>query len=139
MRSLNRVFIMGHVGHDPELIISKSGKPYSRLNVATKETWMNAEDQRQERTDWHSVFVWGALAQQCVNHLRKGALVFVEGSLTYWKVAQDTNTQYKNAIHGREVKFLNIATGKSENLGTDIEDLDNMAPPRNHNAVAHPA
>lgn len=144
MKSLNRVFLMGHLGHTPELIISKAGRPYTRLSVATNRTWMNGEDQREERTEWHSVFVWGQLAQNCTNHLRKGALVFVEGALSYWQVAEEK--QYKNAIHGHEVKFLNFSGKASETtLGVDgadalsVEDLDNPAPARNHNAVAHPA
>src|ERR1700679_1897324 len=99
MRSMNRVFLMGYLGQDPELIISKNGKPYSRLNVATHESWMNERDEREERTAWHSVFVWGPLAERCVHNLRKGALVFVEGSLSYWKAA--LGNEYKNAVHGR--------------------------------------
>lgn len=139
MRSLNRVFLMGYLGQNPELSISKGGKPYCRLSVATHQSWMNDEDKREEKTEWHSVFVWGSLAEQCTHNLRKGALVFVEGSLTYWKIAQQKD--YKNAIHGQEVKFLNsqrsyeTVTAPPEGM----ENLDNPAPPRNHNAVAHPA
>ena len=144
MRSLNRVFLMGHLGRAPELMESKAGKPYTRLSVATNRAWMNSEDQREEKTEWHSVFVWGPLAERCSRNLRKGALVFVEGSLSYWKASQEG--EYKNAIHGYEVKFLNSNMRAAENtteadsMGTlSVEDLDNPESTRNHNAVAHPA
>lgn len=133
MKSLNRVFLLGHLGRPPELQMSKAGKPYCRLNIATHRSWAVADDsgesERQEVTDWHSVFVWGPLAERCSNYLRKGALVFVEGSLTYWQVSQSSEKgPYKNAIHANEVKFLNTPK---------IENLDNPSPAPDHNAVAH--
>lgn len=143
MKSLNRVFLMGYLGQSPEIQISKSGKPYSRLSVATHRTWINKEDEKEDKTDWHSVFVWGPLAERCCNNLRKGALVFVEGSLTYWQVATQEN--YKNAIQGHEVRFLNPAKAMDSAAKApqafieDGENVDNSPPPRNHNAVAHPA
>ncbi|MGZ3721517.1 MAG: single-stranded DNA-binding protein [Bdellovibrionales bacterium] len=147
MKSLNRVFLMGHLGADPQIKVSKTGKSYARLSVATNRSWMNAEDHREEKTDWHSVFVWGPLADRCCHNLRKGALVFVEGSLSYWKVAEGEigKDGYKNAIHGQEVKFLNYpkatdsASNEAMNAFEDAENLDNPSPPLNHNAVAHPA
>jgi len=139
MRSMNRVFLMGHLGHDPEIKISKSGKPFSRLSVATNRKWTNEEDKVTEITDWHSVFVWGPLAEQCCHSLRKGSLVFIEGSLSYWKVAEesDSGKKYMNAIQGYSVDFLSFT--KSRENASASGDLDNSEEPRNHNAVAHPA
>jgi single-strand DNA-binding protein len=147
MKSMNRVFLMGHLGRKPELMISKAGRPYTRLNVATNRSWLNAEENWEERTDWHSVFIWGPLAERCTNDLRKGALVFVEGSLTYWQVAQESDKVYKNAIHGHEVRYLNpMRSGQpemqamtAEQDGVQAPDLDIPEPSINHNAVAHPA
>jgi single-strand DNA-binding protein len=140
MKSMNKVFLMGHLGSDPDMKISKAGKSYARLSVATRRAWQNAEDQWEEKTDWHSVFVWGPLADRCAHGLRKGALIFVEGSLTYWKSAvQDElgREGYKNAIHGHDIKFLNAP--KATNAFDEGENLDNRPAPINHNAVAHPA
>ena len=148
MRSMNRVFLMGHLGNVPELTISKNGKAYCRLSIATNSGWLNPDDQWETKTDWHSVFVWGPTAENCVHSLRRGSLVFVEGALTYWKVAQ--KKEYQNAIHGHEVKFLSLpkpkgvdpeleAATNSPETSMDMENLDNPSPPRNHNAVAHPA
>lgn len=135
MKSLNRVFLIGHLGRTPELQISKSGKPYARLSLATNKTWLSAKEERQESTEWHSIFVWGTMAETCVQWLKSGALVFVEGSLSYWQVA--AQGEYKNAIQAINVHFLNIP--KSSARPVEEEILDNEASSINHNAVAHPA
>ncbi len=134
-KSMNKVFLMGHLGRTPELQQSKAGRPYTRLSVATNRRWTDADEGTKEATDWHSVFVWGALAQRCVDCLQRGALVFVEGSLTYWSVAQESTAVYKNAIHGHEVRFL--TSPKSAVTLSDSENLDNPEEAGNHNAVAH--
>lgn len=134
MKSLNKVFLMGHLGATPELQQSKSGRPYARLSVATNRRWVDDEKGAKELVDWHSVFVWGALAQRCTDHLVKGSLVFVEGSLTYWSVAQETTSVYKNAIHGYEVRFLTYP--RAAGTLSSGEVVDNQEDSRNHNAVA---
>jgi len=139
-KSMNKVFLMGHLGQTPELQVSKAGKPYARLRLATNRRWFNGEGgEVKESTDWHSVFVWGRLAEQCTASLQKGALVFVEGALTYWQAA-DSDTPYKNAIHGHEVRFLNSRPMRDAG-DADIrpwpDGLDNSEDARSHNAVAH--
>lgn len=131
-KSMNKVFLMGHLGHAPELQTSKAGKSFTRLRLATNRRWVQGEETR-ESTDWHSVFVWGKLAEQCATYLQKGALVFVEGSLSYWQ-SGDIDKSYKNAIHGHEVRFLN---SRGANATAISVDLDNSEDERNHNAVAH--
>ncbi len=137
MKGINRVFLIGHLGKTPKLIFSKSGKPYTRLSLATNRGWSKPGDEHEQKesTDWHSVFVWGNLAELCVAHLQSGALIFVEGTLTYWQVAQDSSAEmdYKNAIHADEVRFLSFGRASLS------ERLDFSEAPRNHNAVAHPA
>lgn len=136
-RSMNKVFLMGHLGGDPELQTSKAGKSYARLSLATNRHWKSGEEAK-EATDWHSVFVWGRLAEQCANSLQKGALVFVEGSLTYWKMDESQGTKYKNAIHGHEVRFLNSRVAPppvTAALPLPEGDLDIEEDAGNHNAV----
>lgn len=139
-RSMNKVFIMGHIGNDPELKPAKSGRPFTRLSVATKRRWADADEGVKEVTDWHSVFVWGKLAEQCVNSLQRGSLVFVEGTLSYWSVAQDSAAVYKNAVHGFSVRFLSSPIA-ADPLPMGLEpsgpNLDNLEEAGNHNAVAH--
>ena len=144
MKSMNKVLLIGYLGANPELQISKSGKPYCRLSLATHRSRQNVEEKWETVTDWHSVFVWGPLAERCCHNMQKGALLLVEGALTYWQAAQQD--KYKNAIHGFEVKLLASST-KSVAISPESmieeppgsEDLDNSETSRNHNAVAHPA
>lgn len=133
MKSMNRVFIMGNLGHAPELTESKNGRPYTLLRVATQKSRPRDDGGYEEIPEWHSIFVWGKLAETCARNLRKGALVFVEGSLSYW---QDSGGKiYKSAITAENVHFLNIRK-VSEEQTTGIH-LDNPGSARNHDAVAH--
>jgi single-strand DNA-binding protein len=141
MKSLNRVFLMGHLGGAPELRTSKNGNPYTRLRLATNKFMAKEDGTKDTKTDWHSVFVWGDDANRCAEYLRTGALVFVEGSLSYWEVALEGTTEksqtgYKNAIQADRIRF--ITYGRGAESEDSPENLDNPAPPRNHNAVAHP-
>jgi single-strand DNA-binding protein len=143
MKSLNRVFIMGNLGNAPQLKMSAAGKPYTRLSVAThrpfarEEVVKDGEEEKKEITEWHSVFVWGQQAEICANRLQKGALIFVEGSLTYWEVARDTGKEYKNAVHAHSVKFLNL--GRSVADAENLSNVDNPQDAPDDYAVAHPA
>jgi len=135
MKTINRVFLMGHLGAKPELRLSKAGKPYTRLSLATRRYRGPDED---EATDWHSVFVFGAEAERCANWLDRGALLFVEGTLSYWQVTKEEENRafpYRNAINADQVRF--ISYGKSMDNSVALENLDNPDSPRNHNAVAH--
>lgn len=122
MKSLNRVFLMGHLGESPELQTSKNGRPFTRLSLATNRSWMDDQEERQEATDWHSVFVFGPLAELCVANLNRGSLVFVEGSINQWKADGPLS---RHSINAQTVKFLN-------------RHLDNSQAARNHDAVVHP-
>lgn len=136
MKSMNRVFLMGHLGHAPELMESKNGRPYARLNIATHRARPKGGDGESETlTDWHSVFVWGKQAEICAEHLQRGALVFVEGYISYWQATDEK--LYKSAIQADSVQFLNTRQRLEATIET--ENLDNSRSPRNHNAVAHPA
>jgi single-strand DNA-binding protein len=136
MRSVNRVYLMGNIARAPELQVSKTGKPYTRLNLATNR-WFNNDEGGEQKTEWHSVFVWGKQAEHCVEYLRQGARVFVEGTLTYWEVAKETDKKgYQNAVHADQITF--ITYGKAPDEAPDLDNLDNSPSPRNHIAVAHP-
>lgn len=107
MKSLNKVFLMGRLGHDPELQTSRGGRPYTRLNIATRRSWTDEDEKRQEVTDWQTVWVWGNQAQYCVNGLRKGALVFVEGQLSpYSKTLEDGKVESHLSIRSTNVTFF---------------------------------
>lgn len=80
MAGVNKVILIGNLGADPETRQTQSG-PVCNLRVATTERWVGQDGQKQERTEWHTVVVWGRLAENCQQYLAKGRPVYVEGSL----------------------------------------------------------
>lgn len=81
MADLNRVSLLGRLGADPEIRTTQSGEKVANLRIATGEQWKDkATGEKKERTEWHSVVVWGALAGVAERFLSKGARVYVEGA-----------------------------------------------------------
>lgn len=78
---VNRVFLIGRLGKDPELRYTTSGTPVASFSMATDERWVDSEGNRQTRTEWHRIVVWRRLAEICGQYLKKGKLVFIEGRL----------------------------------------------------------
>ncbi len=81
MGSVNKVILVGNLGADPELKYTPSNRPVCNLSVATNEVWKDKGGQRQERTEWHRVIVWGEPAEHCAKYLTKGRTVYIEGRL----------------------------------------------------------
>ena len=81
MSSVNRVFLIGNLGADPEVRYTQSGSPVANFRIATTETWNDRNGQRQEKTEWHRIVVWGKQAETCGEYLSKGRSVCVEGRL----------------------------------------------------------
>ncbi|MFN8377065.1 MAG: single-stranded DNA-binding protein [Anaerolineae bacterium] len=80
-RGLNKVIIIGNVGRDPEIRYTPSGRPVTSFSVATTRSWVSADGERREETEWFNVVAWGTLAEICKQHLIKNQQVYVEGRL----------------------------------------------------------
>jgi single-strand DNA-binding protein len=78
---LNRVMLLGNLGADPELRTTSGGQSVLKLRLATSETYLDKNRQRQEKTEWHSVVIWGKRAEALSKILSKGSRLFVEGGL----------------------------------------------------------
>ena len=81
MSSVNKVILLGRLGADPEIRYTQSGQPVGSLRIATSENWNDREGNRQERTEWHNITVWGKQAEICGQYLAKGRQVYIEGRL----------------------------------------------------------
>ncbi len=81
LQMVNRVFLIGRLGKDPELRYTTSGKPVASFSMATDERWVDSEGNRQTNTEWHRIVAWKRLAEICGQYLKKGKLVFIEGRL----------------------------------------------------------
>ena len=78
---VNKVILIGHLGADPDMRYTPSGAGVCELRVATSESWKDKNGQRQERTEWHRVVVWGKTAEICAKYLAKGRQVYIEGRI----------------------------------------------------------
>lgn len=96
---LNRVMLLGNLGADPELRFTQGGQGVLNLRLATTESYLDKDKVRQERTDWHSVVVWGKRGEALAKILVKGSSIFVEGSLrTSSYDDREGNKRYKTEV-----------------------------------------
>lgn len=96
---LNRVMLMGNLGADPELRVTSGGQSVLKLRLATSESYLDKNRVRQERTEWHSVVVWGKRAEALSKFLTKGSRLFIEGGLrTSSYDDKEGNKRYRTEI-----------------------------------------
>ena len=81
--SLNKVILIGNLGKDPELKMTPAGQPLARFSLATTETWKTPTGEKQQKTEWHNIVVWGKQAEIAEKYLRKGKQVMIEGRIQY--------------------------------------------------------
>ncbi len=106
MSGINKVIIVGRLGQDPEMKAIGQGTTVTRLNVATSENWTDKNGQKQERTEWHRIVVWGKLAEICGKYLAKGRQVYVEGRLQTRSWEDNGQKKYSTEIVASTVQFL---------------------------------
>ena len=124
---LNKVQIIGRLGRDPELRYSQSGSPVCTLSVATNEGYTDRDGKKVERTEWHRVVLYSKAAENCNQFLKKGSLVYVEGSLQTRKWQdQQGQDRFSTEIKAQRVQFLDKKDGgkprsslPSESYGMD--------------------
>ncbi len=83
MASVNKVILIGNLGKDPEIRYTQQGEPIANFSLATSERWTDKSGQKQERTEWHRVEVFGKTAQIVRDYCSKGKPVYIEGSIKY--------------------------------------------------------
>lgn len=83
MASVNKVILIGNVGRDPEIRYTQSGEPIANFSLATSENWTDKSGQKQEKTQWHRVTVFGKTAQVVRDYVTKGKTLYIEGALEY--------------------------------------------------------
>ena len=81
MAGLNKVMLIGNLGRDPELRYTQNGQAVANFTLATNENWTNKSGEREERTEWHRIVVWGRQAEVARDYLAKGRQIFVEGRI----------------------------------------------------------
>ena len=105
--SVNKVILVGRLGQNPEVRYTPAGAAVANFSLATNESWLDKSGQKQERTEWHKVVVWGKTAENCNQYLAKGRQVYVEGRLQtrQWQ-DKDGQTKYTTEVQAQTVQFL---------------------------------
>lgn len=119
MAGINKVIIVGRLGQDPEMKAVGQGSTVTRLNVATSENWVDKNGQKQERTEWHRITVWGKLAELCGKYLAKGRQVYVEGKLQTRSWEDNGQKKYATEIVASTVQFLGAGAATGAGQSTD--------------------
>jgi single-strand DNA-binding protein len=112
MAGVNKVILIGNLGKDPELRYTPSSQPVASFSLATTERWNDKNGQRQERTEWHNIVVWGKLGELCNQYLKKGRSAYIEGRISTrsWD-DKDGNKKYRTEIVATQVQFLSGGQG----------------------------
>lgn len=114
-KGINKVTLVGNLGADPETRATRTGDPVVNMRVATSENWTDKGGERQERTEWHTVTVFGKLAAVCEKYLRKGSRIYIEGSLRTERWTDNAGTErYTTKIVARDMLMLDGARGGGE-------------------------
>ena len=131
MRGVNKAIIMGRLGKDPELRYTNTGMAVAKFSVATSESWMNKQtNNREERTEWHNIVVWGKTAENCGEYLKKGRPVYIEGRIQTrsWD-DKEGKKRYTTEIVAQNVQFLGDGKGASSSAGDmPTEEVGGMTP-----------
>jgi single-strand DNA-binding protein len=136
-RGVNKVILVGNLGADPETRSMPSGMTVTNIRIATSESWKDkSSGAQQERTEWHSVALFGRLGEIAAEYLRKGSQVFVEGKLRTrkWQDKQG-NDRFTTEIIADNMQMLGgRAGGGGPGGGTDRGPAERAgsasAPPR---------
>src|SRR5438067_6996640 len=114
--SVNKVILIGNLGAKPELKYLPSGQAVCELRVATNEVFTDKNQQKQERTEWHRIVVWGKTGENCAQYLDKGRSVYVEGRLQTrsWDDKKTGEKRYATEIVAQTVQFLGGGAGAGE-------------------------
>jgi single-strand DNA-binding protein len=119
MGSVNKVILIGNLGADPELKYTPSNRPLCNLRIATTEVFKDKSGQRQEKTEWHRITVWGEQAENCNKYLSKGRSVYVEGRLQTRSYDKDGQKHYSTDIVADRVVFLGSGGGAAGGEGRE--------------------
>lgn len=137
MASVNKVILVGNLGRDPEVRHMPSGDAMVNLSIATTDTWKDKNGERQEKTEWHRVVMFGRLAEIAGQYLKKGSQAYIEGRLQTrkWqdKEGQDKYTtevigDRMQMLGGRSASDTASNSNTSVNTSGGIEDLEDDIP-----------
>jgi single-strand DNA-binding protein len=114
---LNKVMLLGNLGQDPELKTIAGGQAVLNRRIATTETYLDRNNARQERTDWHTVVIWGKRAEALAKFLTKGSQIFVEGRIQTRSYEKNGEKRYATDIVANNIILTGRRGGDSREAG----------------------
>ncbi|CAG0998580.1 Single-stranded DNA-binding protein [Burkholderiales bacterium] len=121
MASVNKVILLGNLGRDPETRYTTGGDAVTNLRIATTETWKDKSGEKQEKTEWHSVVLFGRQAEIAGEYLKKGRSVYIEGRLQTRKYTDKEGVEkYSTEIVGDRMQLL--GSGRDAGAGGGDEE-----------------
>ena len=103
---INKVILLGNVGAEPEVRALDGGKKVARVRVATTERYTDQQGNKQEQTEWHSVTLWGGLADVADKYVHKGSQVYIEGKIRTREYEHNGEKRYATEIMANDMKLL---------------------------------
>jgi single-strand DNA-binding protein len=124
-RGLNKVMIIGHLGRDPEMRYTTSGRPVTTFSVAASRTWHTSEGERRTETEWFNVVAWRNLAEICKQYLSKGQQVYIEGRLQTRKWKDNEGQEHTSVeVIANEMIILGERKASAEEASPEDEEED---------------
>jgi len=128
MASVNKVILIGNLGRDPEVRYMPSGDAVANISIATTETWKDKNGEKQEKTEWHRVAMFGKTAEIAGEYLKKGSQVYIEGRLETRKwTDKEGQERYTTEIRADRMQMLGSRSGGSERMAPPEDDAPKAA------------
>ena len=118
--SVNKVILVGHIGNKPEGRYTPSGTSTASFSLATNESWIDSENEKQERTEWHNIVALNKLADFATEYLQKGQLIYIEGRM------QTRTYKDKEDIQRRVTEIVSTAITPLEWKTTDKKETESI-------------
>jgi single-strand DNA-binding protein len=121
-RSINKAILIGNLGADPEVRTTGGGTKVAEFSLATSRRWNDRSGQQQEKTEWHKIIGWSALADIAEQYLKKGDKVYIEGEIQYRSYEdKEGNTRYVTEINAKEMIMLGGRDGGGSGGGGSFQ------------------
>ncbi len=107
-KSVNKVILLGHLGQDPDIKYTPSGKALAKFSLATNERFKDRSGEWQDRVEWHNILAWERLAEIVGEYVKQGSRVYIEGKLqtSSWEDRNSKEKKYRTEIVARELVLL---------------------------------
>ena len=128
MASVNKVILIGNLGRDPEVRYMPSGDAVANISIATTETWKDKNGEKQEKTEWHRVAMFGKTAEIAGEYLKKGSQVYIEGRLETRKwTDKEGQERTTTEVRADRMQMLGSRSGGSERMAPLEDDTPRAA------------